>query len=177
MPASSAVTTRAPDSAKRGRGLPLPKGPINYLNYNPFALQVSENVDRFAYNITGGSLVPGNPSKTKLNEPFDSAAAEYIVGPGDQVNWVTEPKIASPNPAVGTISQQYLFTPVGGIGGSFDAGAGVLTLAGPGTEAEFTAALRNVRYWNPSDDPTTGTRRFTFRLTNTAGASPPAVSS
>lgn len=109
-----AVGNRGTDGWRSMSPLPLPKGSINYLNYSPFALQVSENVDRFAYNITGGGLVPGNPAKTKLNEPFDSAAAEYVVGPGGEINWVTEPKIAAPNPAVGTISQQYLFTPVGG---------------------------------------------------------------
>ena len=48
------------------------------------------------------------------------------------------------------------FTNQNGITGSFDAGAGVLTLSGTATRAQYEAALRSVTFGSSSENPATG---------------------
>ena len=43
---------------------------------------------------------------------------------------------------------------MGAISGSYDPAAGVLTLSGTATAAEYQAALRSVSFFSTSDDPT-----------------------
>jgi hypothetical protein len=57
-----------------------------------------------------------------------------------------------------------VFTNQNGITGSYDAGAGVLTLSGSATRADYQTALRSVRYRTTSEDPDTTTRTVTFRV-------------
>ncbi len=73
--------------------------------------------------------------------------------------------------AVITISSNYQngedvlsFTNTGGITGSWNAGAGQLTLSGTASVAGYQAALRAVRYTNSSANPNNSTRTVTFRV-------------
>jgi VCBS repeat-containing protein len=61
------------------------------------------------------------------------------------------------------------YTSAFGITGSFNAGTGILTLSGTSSVANYQTALRNVKYFNSSDDPSTATRTVTFRV-NDGGA-------
>lgn len=58
------------------------------------------------------------------------------------------------------------FTNQLGITGVWNAGAGVLTLSGSTTVADYETALRSVTYRNTSDDPDTTTRTVTFVITD-----------
>jgi hypothetical protein len=58
------------------------------------------------------------------------------------------------------------FVGASGITGSYDAGAGVLTLTGSANFAVYQAALRNVTYKNTSADPSTAPRTITFGVDN-----------
>jgi subtilisin-like proprotein convertase family protein len=62
-------------------------------------------------------------------------------------------------------SQDFLrFSPQNGITGTFN--AGVLTLTGTATVAQYQAALRSVAYENTSGSPSTATRTVSFRVTD-----------
>src|SRR5204862_30520 len=62
--------------------------------------------------------------------------------------------------------------PVGNpITGSFNAATGTLTLTGPGTLAQWQAALRAVSYKNSSDTPNSSPRTVSFQLSDGALAS------
>jgi hypothetical protein len=56
------------------------------------------------------------------------------------------------------------FVPSGPITGSFDLGAGVLSLSGAGTLAQYQAVLRSVKYLNTSNNPGTAARTITFQV-------------
>ncbi|WP_372790553.1 Ig-like domain-containing protein, partial [Paraconexibacter sp.] len=58
--------------------------------------------------------------------------------------------------------------------GSYDAVTGVMTLTGPGTPAQFADALREVRYANTSNAPSTTTRTVTFVVNDGTVPSAPA---
>jgi large repetitive protein len=51
-----------------------------------------------------------------------------------------------------------------GISGTFDAGTGTLTLTGTASAANYQTALRNVRYANSSNDPSTLARTVTWQV-------------
>jgi trimeric autotransporter adhesin len=59
------------------------------------------------------------------------------------------------------------FTNQNGITGSYDAGAGELTLSGTASVADYQAALRSVTYDNDSDNPS-GTRTVSFQVSDGA---------
>jgi hypothetical protein len=63
---------------------------------------------------------------------------------------------------------ELLYTTVGLITGSFDAGTGVLTLTGAGTSAEYQTALRSIQFRNQSLNPVGGNRTITFSVRPTA---------
>lgn len=56
------------------------------------------------------------------------------------------------------------FAPQSGITGSYQAGAGILTLTGTASAANYQAALRSVTYQNSSGDPSQTTRTVTFTV-------------
>jgi hypothetical protein len=60
------------------------------------------------------------------------------------------------------------FTSQNGIAGSFDAGAGVLTLTGSASVASYQAALRSIAYHNTSEDPATISRTVSVTVTDGA---------
>jgi hypothetical protein len=101
---------------------PLPPGAVNYFDYLIAQPWPSEDLSSIAYRMTGGGIVPGNPTTVHyLGEP--SPDALYRTGPGRTVSWLTEPSIASPNPAVG----QYPGSPFVLSGGSADLSVVYLT--------------------------------------------------
>jgi VCBS repeat-containing protein len=53
-----------------------------------------------------------------------------------------------------------------GITGTFSSATGTLTLSGTSSVANYQTALRNVKYTNTSDDPTTATRTVIFQVTD-----------
>lgn len=58
------------------------------------------------------------------------------------------------------------FTDAAPISGSYNATTGVLTLTGTGTVAQYQAALREVKYDNTSDNPSTAARTLTYSATD-----------
>lgn len=56
------------------------------------------------------------------------------------------------------------FVNANGISGSYNSSTGVLTLSGTASVADYQAALRNVRYQNTSENPSTATRRVSFQV-------------
>ncbi|MEA2416664.1 MAG: hypothetical protein QOI58_3321 [Thermoanaerobaculia bacterium] len=58
-----------------------------------------------------------------------------------------------------------------GITGSFNSGTGTLTLSGTSSVANYQTALRNVKYTNTSEDPTTASRTVVFQVTDGSDAS------
>ncbi|HKB02974.1 MAG TPA: S8 family serine peptidase, partial [Gemmataceae bacterium] len=84
---------------------------------------------------------------------------------------VSDPNSATLSQAKVSISRNFdpsqdtlTFTATGPITGGFSSGTGVLTLTGPGTVAEYQAALRSVKYLNSSDSPTSLARTITFQV-------------
>lgn len=62
-----------------------------------------------------------------------------------------------------TSGEDYLmFTNANGITGSFSSSNGVLTLSGSGNASVYQEALRNVRYVNTNENPSTAYRNITF---------------
>ncbi|HCS71556.1 MAG TPA: hypothetical protein DIW51_16475, partial [Rhodospirillaceae bacterium] len=62
------------------------------------------------------------------------------------------------------------FTPVGAIGGSYDAAAGALTLTGTGTVAEYEQVLRSVTFSSTAVQPDLADRTIEFQVTDDQGA-------
>ena len=65
------------------------------------------------------------------------------------------------------------FTDANGITGSYDLNAGVLTLSGTATVAQYQAALRSVTYANTSNNPSAANRTISFTATD--GTTPSAA--
>jgi lipopolysaccharide export system protein LptA len=70
---------------------------------------------------------------------------------------------------------QLIFSPQSGITGSFDAGAGVLTLVGTGSVAAYQAALQSIQYRNALSNPRPGDRLLLIVVTSNAGPSNEAL--
>ena len=63
------------------------------------------------------------------------------------------------------------FAPAGGIGGSFDAGTGTLTLSGTASVAAYQAALRAITFANSSADPSVAPRTVSWQVSDGSAAS------
>ena len=59
---------------------------------------------------------------------------------------------------------ELIFTDQSGIGGSFDAATGILTLTGSASVADYQAALTTITYNNTSANPSTLTRSVSFEI-------------
>jgi subtilisin-like proprotein convertase family protein len=88
-----------------------------------------------------GTLTVSDPNSATLSQAKVSITGNY-------------------DPSQDTLS----FTASGPITGGFSSATGVLTLTGPGTVAEYQAALRSVRYLNTSDSPSKLPRTITFQV-------------
>ncbi|MEP0337182.1 MAG: LamG-like jellyroll fold domain-containing protein [Alphaproteobacteria bacterium] len=62
------------------------------------------------------------------------------------------------------------FSPVGAIGGSYDAATGALTLTGTGTVAEYEQVLRSVSFNSTAVQPDLADRTIEFQVTDDQGA-------
>ena len=69
---------------------------------------------------------------------------------------------------------ELLFTDQNGITGSYDAGAGVLTLSGTSSVANYQAALRSMQYRHTGDDPSAA-KTIEFRADDGEGLGPAAT--
>jgi hypothetical protein len=89
---------------------PYPAGQVNYVNYNPAAMQASVDLTRFSFNFSGGNLVPGNPSPPlEPGNTEEFAGAIYIKDTTTgELSWVTKPSAPSPLPAVGKTKWVYM---------------------------------------------------------------------
>jgi hypothetical protein len=112
---SWAVGQRSAKGWSAENRFPLPPGPVNFAEFQIGAPWPSEDLSSIAYQMSGGGIVPGNPSTVHT---FVDPAPEalYRTGPGSALAWLTEPSIANPNPAVG----QYPGAPFVLSGGSPD---------------------------------------------------------
>jgi hypothetical protein len=112
---SYAIGRRSATGWSAENPFPMPPGPVNYIDYLVQAPLPSEDLSTVAYRLSGGGLVPGNPATVHfLSDPAPDAL--YRTGPGSALAWLTQPSIASPNPAVG----QYPGAPFALSGGSAD---------------------------------------------------------
>lgn len=67
------------------------------------------------------------------------------------------------------------FTPQGGITGSFDAGTGILSLAGSASLADYTQVLRSITFSNSDQFPSTLTRQLSFLANDGVANSQPFI--
>ncbi|MSR55409.1 MAG: hypothetical protein EXS09_19305 [Gemmataceae bacterium] len=110
---------------------------------------------------------------------IESTIIDYVTLQGQlpitQAVTLVDTDSTSMGSATVTIASNYIaaqdflrFTNQNGITGSFS--AGVLTLNGPATTAQYQTALRSVAYENTSPTPSTLQRRVDFRVTDFGGA-------
>ena len=111
---SYAVGRRSSTGWSAESRIPLPSGPVNFIDYLVKQPWPSEDLSTIAYEMGGGGIVPGNPAVPHgYGEP--EAQAFYRVGPGG-LTWMSEPTVVSPNPALGHIPLESFV----GAGGSTD---------------------------------------------------------
>ncbi len=110
-----AVSDRSADGWHMFDPMPYPAGQISYTDYLPFASQFSDDLSRVSVNYSGGGLFPGNPvTGVEVGGAHQEAAAIYINdAKAKKMWWVTEPKIASPKPAVGAMKKVEYYVPAG----------------------------------------------------------------
>jgi len=107
-----AVGRRSASSWSADNPFPLPPGAINFNDYAVGAVGPSEDLQSFAYSMSGGGLVPGNP---QVPHGFGSPAPEalYRTSTSGPLAWLTAPTIDPATPVVGQIEGAGFF-PVGG---------------------------------------------------------------
>jgi hypothetical protein len=123
---------------------------------NTLTINVTPVNDAPAVATAAGSLTDGaNQAPT----PID---------PGLSVTDVDSPNLSGATVAVTSgfaAGQDVLgFSNQNGITGSYDSAAGVLTLAGSASVANYQSALRSVTYFNSSSSPSTSARTVTFTV-------------
>jgi len=83
---------------------PLPStASINYLDYQVQAPWPSLNLGRVAYQMSGGGLVPGNPSIPGHIPGDPGAEALYRASGGGSLEWLSQPTTDPATPGVGSI--------------------------------------------------------------------------
>jgi RHS repeat-associated protein len=94
---------------------------------------------------------------------------------------ITDPDDANMNQATVSITTNFtsgedslVYSTVSGITGSYNSSAGVLTLSGTASKANYEAALETVKYQNTSNDPNPATRTISFVVwdANSASSAP-----
>ena len=103
------------------------------------------------------------------NDASTAVDAALILSDADNVNLSGASVSISANYVNG--QDQLAFTNQNGITGSWDAAAGVLTLSGSATVAQYEAALRSVTYANASDAPSTAVRTVSFVVSDGVSSS------
>jgi hypothetical protein len=113
------------------------------------------------------------PDATTLT--YNENAAPTVVAPNITATDVDSTNLvgATIDIGIGFASGQDVLTlgtnPQNGISATYDAATGTLTLSGTSTVANYQAALRDVRYSNNSDDPSSATRTISFQVDDGPG--------
>ncbi|MGJ0486818.1 MAG: tandem-95 repeat protein [Methylomicrobium sp.] len=115
------------------------------------------------------SMTAGGILNYSENDPATAVDPGLIVADVDSANLSGATVLISGNFQSG---QDVLeFSAQNGITGIYDSGAGVLTLTGSATRANYQAALRSVKYLNVSDKPNTTDRAVTWTVNDGAADS------
>ncbi|MBX7186710.1 MAG: cadherin-like domain-containing protein [Vicinamibacteria bacterium] len=122
-------------------------------------------------NVTAVNDAPVVTAGGTLNYTENQAATAI-----DTTITVTDPDNANLTGATVQITGNYAngndvlsYATALGITGVFSAPTGTLTLSGTTTVANYQTALRNVRYSNTSENPTTGARTISWQVNDGAG--------
>ena len=120
-------------------------------------------------NITAVNSAP-TVTTTSSTLAYATDQAATAIDPGVILADVDNPTLSSASVAITSgfaAAQDVLaYTNANGINGSYSAGAGVLTLTGTATLAQYQLALRSVTYRNTSQTPSTVTRTVRFAVSD-----------
>lgn len=138
------------------------------------ALRVSDGKDASAPEQTTVTVVAVNDPPVLGGGGSTAAFTEdgpaVVAFPNLTVSDVDDARLASATVTVdGGFSageDELVFTDQNGIAGSWNGAAGVLTLTGGASLADYQTALRSVRYRDTSDDPSTVTRGLTVQVSD-----------
>jgi hypothetical protein len=107
-------------------------------------------------------LSAGGTLNYNENDPATPIDPTITASDADSANLVGATAVISANYVNG--EDLLSFTNTANITGSFNAATGTLTLAGSDSVANYQTALRNVKYANASDSPSTAARTITWRV-------------
>lgn len=134
--------------------------------------------DTRGVNLTSVNDAPG-VSAPGPGPTFTENGVGAVLDAGFTITDVDSSQIAGATIAItgnhATAQDALLFTDQLGISGSWNFTTGILTFTGTASLADYQAALRSIRYFNSSDDPSTLNR--TIELTVTDGAATSAAAS
>ena len=166
-----------------GSGLTYQPTP-NYCNAPP-----GTSPDTFTYTLTpGGSTATVSVTVTCVNDAatitttgaplaYTEGAAATAVDPGLTVSDSDDASLEGGQVRISAgfeAGDELLFTNQNGITGIYDAGTGVLTLAGTSLLANYQTALRSVQYRHTGDNPAT-VKTVEFRADDGDGLGPASV--
>lgn len=158
-------TSEDPTTATRSVEVAIDDGtdPSNSISADVVVVPVN---DKTSVGMAAGSV---DFTENDPDTPIDDAAT--VSEPDDpQIDRVEITTISGWRASEDTL----VATPSGGISVSYDASIGRMVLSGPAPAAAFETVLRTVRYSNPSDDPTGGSRRFSIVADDGSGDGPAA---
>jgi VCBS repeat-containing protein len=99
---------------------------------------------------------------------FTEGGGPVAVDPDVTVSDVDSPNLAGATVDIGAghdaANDVLTFTDTSAIDGSFDAASGTMTLTGTATATQYQAALRDVRFNNADDTPSTAARTVSFHV-------------
>jgi hypothetical protein len=157
---------------------------LTYTNNNVTAGETARNVTITSIQDSGGTSPGVDTSTPNIVSTVNFNVAPTIVAGGtlnytendaatliDSTIDITDPD--NPNMVSAKVAitggfdntQDILsFTPSGGIGGSYNASTGELTLTGTASQAAYETVLGTVKYQNTSDNPTTAQRTVSYTV-------------
>ncbi|MHB8107850.1 MAG: tandem-95 repeat protein, partial [Candidatus Cryosericum sp.] len=121
-------------------------------------------------NLPVGAVRADTPALalSRTSGTYVESDTNFYVDPGIQITYsgaINGAKV-SIGSGFSAVQDQLLYSTTGGIVGSYNTAAGVLTLSGAGTGSSYQAALRAVRFYNSSDNPSTLSRSITISLSD-----------
>lgn len=135
----------------------------------------SRTVDVVPVNDAPTATTSGGAVAYTENDPATVVDGAITVSDPDTTDLVGATVSISGNFAAG--EDVLAFSDQLGIGGSWDGGAGVLTLSGSAPLADYQSALATITYQNTSDDPSTAARAVSFVVDDGTDTSAPATRS
>ena len=119
------------------------------------------DTDTIAITVANAPVVTTTVAALPYTENATTAVdASLTVTDADSANMVSATVTMTTNYVSG--EDTLLFTTQNGISGTWNAGAGTMSLSGSATRANYQTALRTVRYNNTSNNPSTASRTVTF---------------